>query len=372
MNLAIRGMGWITPLGDEIDTVWSKLLEGEEATAISVSDPISLRSYPAFRISGTAPAHPRLRRSSAISRFAVAAGLSALNHAGFDSEKDATRTALIFATSNGGVIYTKRFYHDIVASGAQTASPLLFPETVFNAPASHLAAILGVTGASYTLVGDGAVGILALQMAQDLMRNDALDYCLVVAAEEIDWLLCDAYHKWRLLRDNPPLEPFCKTARGMILSEGAGAVLIAREGTILLDQVAAGGNFPRRQNAGGKLKDIYGELKTSDSSVLIASANGTFIDLAEEEAVLQEFPDSLVYSAKPALGESVAAGTIWQVIVAARVLQTQQLPPVLHACRHSALKILRSRTDANSVKEVIVSSCGLNQQAAGLRLTKAL
>ena len=107
---------------------------------------------------------------------------------------------MIFAISNGGVIYTKRFYHDIVESGAQAASPLLFPETVFNAPASHLAAILGITGASYTLVGDGAVGILALKMAEDLMCNEALDYCLVVGAEEADWLLCDAYRKWRLLR----------------------------------------------------------------------------------------------------------------------------------------------------------------------------
>jgi 3-oxoacyl-(acyl-carrier-protein) synthase len=58
-----------------------------------------------------------------------------------------------------------------VVSGASAASPLLFPETVFNAPASHLAAILGITGASYTLVGDGAVGVLALRMAEDLMAS---------------------------------------------------------------------------------------------------------------------------------------------------------------------------------------------------------
>ena len=146
MNLAIRGMGWVTPLGHEIANVWNKLLESEEADAATVSNPISPHSYPAFRVPETAPTHPRLRRSSAISRFAVAAGIAALNDAGLTSEKDAARTALIFATSNGGVIYTKRFYHDIVESGAQAASPLLFPETVFNAPASHLAAILGVTG----------------------------------------------------------------------------------------------------------------------------------------------------------------------------------------------------------------------------------
>ena len=34
------------------------------------------------------------------------------------------RVALVFAISNGGVIYTRRFYADIVKSGAQSASPL--------------------------------------------------------------------------------------------------------------------------------------------------------------------------------------------------------------------------------------------------------
>ena len=115
------------------------------------------------------PPHPRLRRASAISRFAAAAGLAALAEAKTPPSLD--RVALVFAISNGGVIYTRRFYADIVKSGAQSASPMLFPETVFNAPASHLAAILGISGASYTVVGDGAVGILALKLAEDLIAS---------------------------------------------------------------------------------------------------------------------------------------------------------------------------------------------------------
>src|SRR5437763_661145 len=109
-------------------------------------------------------------------------------------EIEPDRMALVFAVSNGGVIYTKRFYHDLVQSGAQSVSPLLFPETVFNAPASHLAAILGTAGASYTLVGDGAVGVLAIKMAADLLENDAVAFCIVVGAEERGWLVCDASH----------------------------------------------------------------------------------------------------------------------------------------------------------------------------------
>jgi len=163
MSLRIGGMGWVTPLGDDVDEVWRGLVNGEEAAATTISDDPCTRAYPVFRvppgITAKAPAHPRLRRSSAISRFAAIAGLAALEDTGLELDPEAAeRTAIIFAISNGGVIYTKRFYHDIVESGAQAASPLLFPETVFNAPASHLAAILGITGASYTLVGDGAVG----------------------------------------------------------------------------------------------------------------------------------------------------------------------------------------------------------------------
>ncbi len=371
MSLAIRGMGWVTPLGHDIANVWNKLLRSEEAAAEIISDPISAISYPAFRVPETPSRHPRLRRSSAISRFAVEAGLAALKDAGIDSEKDVGRTALIFATSNGGVIYTKRFYHDVVTSGAQAASPLLFPETVFNAPASHLAAILGITGASYTLVGDGAVGTLAVQMAADIMRDRSVDYCLVVAAEEVDWLLCDAYHKWRLLCTKPPMEPFRKPSRGMVLSEGAGAVVIAREGSITLDRIAAGGNFAKRQAAVGLLRDVYTQLGAEDAGFLIASANGTFVDLAEEKAILQESPDALVYTAKPALGEGVAAGAIWQIITAAQTLFTGKLPPVLHP-GDSALQISHIGTEIDSSKRAIVSTCGLNQQVAGLRLSKKL
>ena len=370
MSLAIRGMGWVTPLGHDVTSVWTKLLAADEAVAEMVSSAISSRTYPAFRTMETPPAHPRLRRSSAISRFAVAAGLIALDHAGIDCKKEADRTALIFATSNGGVIYTKRFYHDIVATGAQAASPLLFPETVFNAPASHLAAILGITGASYTLVGDGAVGILAIQMAADIMRNGSVDQCLVVAAEEIDWLLCDAYHKWRLLRAKPPIETFRETSRGMVLSEGAGAIVIARDGPITIDRIVAGGNFPNRRAAAGLLCDAYAEMGNDEIDVLVASANGTFIDRAEEEAILQTIPKTLVYTAKPALGEGVAAGAIWQVIAAAQALLTGELPPVLHAGR-CALELSRSKTRIDRPKNAIVSTCGLNQQVAGLRLNKS-
>jgi 3-oxoacyl-(acyl-carrier-protein) synthase len=310
-----------------------------------------------------------LRRSSAISRFAVVAGLAALKDAKIEIEPATMkRTALVFAISNGGVIYTKRFYHEIVASGAQAASPLLFPETVFNAPASHLAAILGITGASYTLVGDGAVGILALKMAEDLMLSGAFDHCLVVAAEEADWLLCDAYRKWRLLRLSSPIEPFQQPPKGMILSEGAGAVLLGKEGAVQIEKIAAGTNFQRQRDAATEVKRVFAALASDKIDLVLASANGTFIDQAEREATNEYCPKAWIYTMKPALGESVGASSLWQIIGATQALTTQMLPPVLHTMRENRRLPAPTPAEPLHLQKAIVSTCGLNQQVAGLRL----
>lgn len=372
MSLAIAGIGWVTPLGTGIGSVWERLLNGEEASATPISEDFADRVYSVFRVpeeAVTGLGHPRLRRASAISRFAAVAGLDALKSAGVKLDaRTAERIALIFAISNGGVIYTKRFYREIVSTGAHTASPLLFPETVFNAPASHVAAILGVTGATYTLVGDGAVGIAAINMANDLMKNEALDYCLVVGTEEVDSVLCDAYRRWRLLRVAPPIEPYSDQNRGMILSEGAGAVLLARDGLVSIEHAHPGGYFFKRTQAEKILKSILRELRHGETDFVISSANGTFIDGAESRALQELVPSALVYTAKPALGESVGAAGLWQIIVAAQALGSAEIPPVLHAPSSGSLRLSRSRTPIPDAQRAIVLSCGLNQQAAGLRL----
>jgi len=365
-------MGWVTPLGNGVDAVWERLLRGDEASATPISEQFADRSYSAFRVPESAVtglAHPRLRRASVISRFAATAGLDALQAAGVKvNSQNAGRIALIFAISNGGVIYTKRFYRDVVETGAQSASPLLFPETVFNAPASHLSAILGVTGTTYTVVGDGAVGLLAIKMAEDVMMDESLDCCLVVGTEEVDWLLCDAYWRWRLLRSMPPIEPFGKQKRGMIVSEGAGAIVLAREGPITIERAHSGGCYAKRAEAEEILKRILRDLSQVEIDFVISSANGTFIDQAEQGALEQVIPDAVTYAAKPALGESVGASGLWQVILGAQALRHGELPPVLHADAAISLRLARSRMAVTGARRAIILSSGVNQQVGGLRL----
>ena len=156
MSVGIAGLGWVTPLGTSLEEVWAKVRAGVVPQTKTLTNPASGRVHSIITTPPDAVAHlsrnPRLRRASTISQLAVAAGLAALENA--DGEIAPERTAVVFAICDGGVLYTRRFYEQIVKQGANVASPLLFPETVFNAPASHLAALLGIDGASYTLVGE--------------------------------------------------------------------------------------------------------------------------------------------------------------------------------------------------------------------------
>src|SRR6202034_915587 len=111
-----------------------------------------------------------------ISLFAAAACLAALRDAGLDPTNPG-KCALIFAVSDGGVIYTRKFYDQVVGEGS--GSPLLFPETVYNAPCSHVAALLGLDGITYTLVGDASAGLAAVRLGVDLLASGQVDHCII-------------------------------------------------------------------------------------------------------------------------------------------------------------------------------------------------
>jgi Beta-ketoacyl synthase, N-terminal domain len=333
MKSAIVGLGWITPLGAGLAQVQAALEAGNVAETRPVQNPETgavhlCRTVPP-KLVETLGRNPRLRRSSPISYFAVAAALAALADAGYASlsPEQAARTAVVFGVSNGGVIYTRRFYEQIMKQGANAASPLLFPETVYNAPASHLAAALGIDGATYTLVGDNAAGLCALHLGAQLLTLGECDRVVVVGCEEIDWIVCEAFHEWRLAATP--------------LAEGAGAIVIERNGPISME-TRAGVSFASRRDAGNSLRQIVGDW---NADLIVSGANGTFIDSVETGSLPSGaqwlFP-------KRHLGEAPGAGALWQTILAALNVRSQ------------------ARTSA------LVPVVGFNQQASCAQLSAAV
>jgi len=309
----------------------------------TLENPFSKRSFPILRVPPAsvqdAAAFPRLRRSSGISHFAVAAAMDAATNAGLDAEKLA-RTALVFAASDGGVVYTRRFYADVVERGGGAGSPLLFPETVYNAPASHIAARLGLAGEVLTLVGDAAAGLMALRTGCELLAAGEADYCLVASAQELDWITCEAYERWGLIGTGDP--------QGAIFSEGAAAIVLARSGGCEVRIPHAGFSFSSNEDASVKMDSLINDLMTAHSpQVVISSGSGAGLDAIEERILSHRLPAAQKVTPKFTLGESLSCSAIQQVITGVIALQKLEKPG-----------------------DVLVPTLGFNGQMAALVLTE--
>lgn len=375
MTFSIQGIGAVTPLGSNGAETWSALCRGEQATRTPFAKPLTGRYYfscpvPAKFIAAAAR-QPRLRRSGTISLLGAAAGFDALADAGLKPDQASSdRIAVVFAVCSGGINYTRRFYDEIVTHGAHRASPLLFPETVYNAAASHLAALLGVNGQSYTLVGDSSVGLGAIHFATELLTmQPELDRCLVVGTEEADWLLAEAFASWRMATAEDQFEVYGR-AGGTIFGEGAAAILLGRTGTLAVASSSAGLPFHSYRDSESAAREMFGRLRPEEyPEIIVSSANGTFADEVERKAFSEFYPAVPVYAPKPSLGEALGASALLQVAVAGWALRQQQLPGTLGA--GPKLQSLNRKTRFCPASQALVTAVGFNHQVNALNLRLA-
>lgn len=287
----ISGMGAVSPAGWGVTALLRAVNGGSPPVPQSLARPGWTRPLATLRVPPASPrpawaAHARMRRSAAISQFAMGAAVEALaSHTGGSS-------GVVFCTTCGCVNYSRRFYDEVLRDPA-VASPLLFPETVFNAPASHLSAVLASAAVNYTLVGDTGVFLHGLALAANWLADGRVTRCLVVAAEEVDWISADAV---RLFRKSVPL------------AEGAGAVLLTRERT----------------------QETVAELECVTDPEPFDAHAGRTAWAAALRRVSKTLPAGPAGCADvSALGEGFAAGSAWQVVAALAAARWDGLPRAL-------------------------------------------
>jgi hypothetical protein len=232
-----------------------------------------------------------------VSQFAVGAALEALGEDRDRIPQGGLRLGVIAAVMSGGVNYSRRFYQEVLIQPS-TASPLLFPETVFNAPASHLAAVLGCAGRNYTLVGDQSAFADGLALAADWLCQNLVDRCLVVGAEEADWMTAEASN----LFDLGPT------------AEGAGALCLSREPQPI---ELTGITTPIPYVTGTPTRSNLPEIPADDPTVSLAAL-------------------------RPVLGEGFAAAGAWSCVAAIQDATAQPGRTVwaqLHGSNHQAIGV---------------------------------
>jgi len=326
----LHGAGSVSPAGWGVPALRQVVADGQPLPVQAIArpgweNPLKVRSVPPPPQRPAFLAHPRLRRVGAMTQHCIATALEALSGDIPDIQAGKTRLGIIVCMMAGGVTYSRRFFEDVLCDPA-TASPLLFPETVFNAPASHLAAFLGTTMINYTLVGDDGTFLQALALAADWLADDRVDGCVVLGTEEVDWIVADALRLFQ--RDN-------------IYAGGAGAVYLKKTASpVELAMVTDAFLYTQGQSYQSAARQMRAQFREGGENELL------FDSQSSEHTVWDHWYGQRLFL-KPILGDAFAAATAWQCVAA-----------------HAALL-------ANEVKAVNVSIVGANQQAIGARFCRA-
>ena len=313
----IGGIGAVSPAGWDLDSLRQALARATPLPPTPLERPGWDRPLSARRVPGSAPAalnHARLRRTSPISLFAASAALEALGPDSQTWKDKAARLGIVMAVSVGCVQFSRRFYAETIRDPT-TASPVIFPETVFNAPASHLAAILQTAAINYTLVGDPGAFLQALAIGAGWLLEDKADGCLVVGAEELDWLTADAERHF---------------SRRLVCAEGAGALYLCsappRAPAIGVELIAI--TWPHLYLNGRSRMDatryMAAELAPpAPNTLLCDSRKGLRGQDAAETAAWAGWTGPQI-SPLAILGEGLMAGAAWQCVGAVDFIQRGQ------------------------------------------------
>jgi 3-oxoacyl-(acyl-carrier-protein) synthase len=307
-RIFVHGIGCVSPTGWGVPRLREALLRGDALATSNLRRPGSKRPLH-HRAVPPAPAklpfmtHPRLRRSSPLTVYGAAAALEALG-----TQDKKKRLGVLFCVTGGCVQFSRRFYDETWRDPSK-ASPLIFPETVFNAPSSHLSAVLESPQVNYTLLGDPSTVLQAMATAADWLTDGKVDQCLVIGAEESDWLLSDAYRLF---------------SRQTICAEGAGAILLSTERSdVELAKITDAYLYWTVREQPHALKQVRAALSGNDDHALLcdSQSGATVRDRPEVEAWADWAGKRI--SPKKILGEGLAAGAAWQCVAAIDALRNE-------------------------------------------------
>jgi len=307
-RIVIAGLGAVSPAGWNVAALREALAKGEPLPVQSVERPGWQKPLRARLVPNPVPrpeflAHPRLRRTSPVTHYAAAAALEATACLRASPEVK-RRLGLIVCLQAGCVQYTCRFFDETLKNPA-TASPLLFPETVYAAPGSHIAALLKDVTLVYSLVGDPASFLQGIALGAQWLEEKRVDACLVIGAEELNWILADA------------LRYFDRSA---ILTSGAGALCLCRENEVAagvkLATITDAHTYSMHRNRNLAARNMRRQLDGGTAGELLYDGLGGSPRADEAERTAWKDWSGVRLSPKRILGEGLMAAAAWQCVAA--------------------------------------------------------
>jgi 3-oxoacyl-[acyl-carrier-protein] synthase II len=271
-EVVVTGLGATTPLGGNVATFWTGLLEGRSGVAPLTEDwAAELKVRIAARMAvdpSEQLSRVQARRLDRAQQAALVAAREAWADAGFtgrsdENDLDPIRVAVVIGTGIGGVTSLIDQHDVMLAKGPGRVSPLLIPMDMPNGPAAHVGLEIGARAGVFTPVSACASGAEAIAYGLDLIHLDRADVVVVGGTEAcIHPLTITGFAQMQAMstRNDEPeraSRPFDKGRDGFVLGEGSGVLVLERA-----SGAAARGRTPYAVLAGAAMTaDSYDIVK---------------------------------------------------------------------------------------------------------------
>jgi 3-oxoacyl-[acyl-carrier-protein] synthase II len=364
-RVVITGLGCITALAENVNSLFSALCEGK--SGVSRIESFDTSQYP-VRFAGEIRDFDVTRyidqrdskRMDRFTQFAVAAAKQAIEDSGLDFKKvDIFRTGVIVGTGIGGIKEIEDQHLRILDKGPSKVSPFCVPRLMSNAASGNIAISYGLRGPNFCVSSACASGNHAIGEAFGNILAGRSDVMITGAAEAavtpIGLASFCAARSLSTRNDNPKAasRPFDKDRDGFVLAEGAGIIVLEEESHArkrgakiyaeLIGYAATDDGYhitaplPDGDGAARTMEMALADAGLTKEKINYINAHGTgteLNDLAESSAIRTVFGDHArkiaVSSTKSCLGHLLGASGAVELIVCAKTITDSIIPPTIN------------------------------------------
>jgi len=234
-DVAVTGMGAVTPLGHDVASLWEGVLAGR--SGVSALEQPWVEDLP-VRIAGQVSldmdavfGRVQARRLDRTQQMALVAAREAWTQADL-SDVDPERLAVVVGSGIGGIATLLETADVIRERGARAVSPFAVTKLIANGPAAAVGLEYGARAGVHAPVSACASGSEAVSLAFDLIRLGRADLVICGGTEAaVTGLTIAGFAAMRALstRGGDPRQasrPFDKQRDGFVLGEGAGILVL--------------------------------------------------------------------------------------------------------------------------------------------------
>ncbi|MDQ0091509.1 3-oxoacyl-[acyl-carrier-protein] synthase II [Paenibacillus anaericanus] len=364
-RVVITGMGAITPLGNNVETFWTRLARGDsgisyidtfDTTHFKVKIAGIVRDFDADKLFGSKEA----RRLDRFSQFALAAADQALIDSGINLDQIDKERLGVYVGSGIGGIQTLIDQHQLLNDrGPDRVSPTLVPMMISNMAAALISIKLGALGSSLSPVTACSIGNTAIGEAFYQIQAGRADVLFAggsdAAVTEISLASFTKATALSTRNDEPEKasRPFDAGRDGFVMAEGSGILVLEslshalrRKARIYAEVIGYGASsdayhmvatHPEGHGAYRAMKLALKEASIEPNQVDVISAHATSTEVGDksETAAIKKLFGQDAYRIPVTANKSMtghmfgAAGGV-EAIALVKSLQTGIIPPTIN------------------------------------------